>query len=73
MSKIECCRDCAPPKRRPGCHGSCPEYRMERAELDKRNAEEWKKRYTRQNIYEQRADSVKRVTRHRRKERNGQM
>lgn len=68
MSKIECCRDCAPPKRRPGCHGSCPEYRMERAELDRKNAEENRKRATRQNLYAQRAAGVKKATRNRRKE-----
>lgn len=68
MPKIECCRDCAPPKRRPGCHGSCPEYRMERAELDRKNAEERAKRATRQNLYAQRAAAVKKATRNRRKE-----
>lgn len=68
MSKIECCRYCTPPKRRPGCHGSCPEYRMERAELDRKNAEENRKRATRQNLYAQRAAAVKKATRNRRKE-----
>lgn len=68
MSKIECCRDCAPPKRRPGCHGSCPEYRMERAELDKKNAADYLKRYTKQNLYAQRSAAIKNANRHRRKE-----
>ena len=32
---IWCCKDCVAPKRRPGCHGSCPEYLVEKAEYDK--------------------------------------
>lgn len=68
MSKIECCRDCAPPKRRPGCHGSCPEYIMERAALDERNATENLQRQTKQNLYAQRDAAVKKAARKRRKE-----
>lgn len=30
-----CCADCVPPKRHPGCHGSCTEYKKQRAELDR--------------------------------------
>lgn len=68
MSKIECCHYCVPPKRRPGCHGSCPEYRIERAELDRKNAVELRKRKTKQNLDAQRAAAVKKATRNRRKE-----
>ncbi len=42
---IKCCKSCVAPKRHPGCHGHCPEYRAERAvyeavkaEADKRKA-----------------------------------
>jgi hypothetical protein len=48
--KISCCKECEPPKRHSGCHATCPEYRDERAELDRRNEEhrrkEAVKRYT---------------------------
>lgn len=31
---INCCKDCVPPKRFPGCHGSCAAYLKEKAEWD---------------------------------------
>lgn len=37
---IWCCKDCVAPKRRPGCHGSCPEYLVEKAEHDKQRIEQ---------------------------------
>ena len=36
---ITCCKDCVAPKRRPGCHGSCPEYIVEKAEHDRERLE----------------------------------
>ena len=44
LDKINCCKDCIPPKRHPGCHGSCPEYLQERADLDKYKREKRKER-----------------------------
>lgn len=38
-SPIKCCKSCVPPKRYPGCHGICPEYRAERAVYDAEKAE----------------------------------
>lgn len=34
MKKIECCRNCVPPKRHSGCHATCKEYKEERQEFD---------------------------------------
>ena len=39
--RITCCKDCQ--KRSPECHGSCEEYKTQRAELDETNAETRKK------------------------------
>lgn len=39
---IWCCKDCVAPKRRPGCHGSCPEYLVEKAEHEKERMERLK-------------------------------
>lgn len=25
--RYECCRDCKPPKRKPACHDTCPDYK----------------------------------------------
>lgn len=30
-----CCKDCVPPKRHPGCHGTCDEYLNEKAERER--------------------------------------
>lgn len=34
INYFECCHRCAPPKRYPGCSGSCPEYKEARARFD---------------------------------------
>ena len=39
---IKCCFGCVPPKRYPGCHGKCEEYKKEKAEY-KKQMEEYKK------------------------------
>ena len=35
---IKCCKDCVAPKRHPGCHSTCPEYRTEKAEYEEYKA-----------------------------------
>ena len=32
---ITSCKNCVPPKRYPGCHGTCPEYLEQKAEYDR--------------------------------------
>jgi hypothetical protein len=34
MNYFECCHKCVPPKRYPGCSGTCPEYAEARAKFD---------------------------------------
>ena len=34
MIFFKACKDCKPPKRKPGCHGDCSDYKKERAEYD---------------------------------------
>lgn len=34
MNFFECCHKCVPPKRYPGCSGTCPEYAEQRAKFD---------------------------------------
>lgn len=31
------CKNCKPPKRHPGCHDTCEDYQVYRAELDNKN------------------------------------
>ena len=42
---IDCCKDCKPPKRYPGCGDHCPEYKAQKAkhELEKQREREYKK------------------------------
>lgn len=35
---IKCCRYCVPPKRHAGCHGSCEDYAIEKAEHEEKKA-----------------------------------
>ena len=37
-SVIHCCMGCVAPKRYPGCHDHCPEYRGEKADYEARKA-----------------------------------
>lgn len=32
--RISCCRDCVPPQRHMGCHGTCERYRREKTEYE---------------------------------------
>lgn len=34
MNYFECCQTCVAPKRHPGCHGTCDEYKKARAKYD---------------------------------------
>lgn len=58
MGTINCCHFCVPPKRHPGCHDHCPEYADEKAENDRLNAADAKRRKVKNDIYSQRADLV---------------
>lgn len=44
---IECCKDCKPPKRYPGCGGTCKEYKEEKAKYleDKQKEKEYLKNH----------------------------
>ena len=33
------CKGCKPPKRQPGCHGTCEEHRIWKEELDSKKAQ----------------------------------
>lgn len=44
---IQCCRNCVPPERHIGCHGTCEKYKKERIELEKE-----KEDLKRQKLYE---------------------
>lgn len=39
---IECCCGCVAPKRYPGCHAVCPEYKYAKAAYESRKAEYYK-------------------------------
>ena len=41
---IDCCNGCVPPKRHPGCHSDCPDYREKKAIYDREKAEADKKK-----------------------------
>lgn len=39
MASFECCHKCKPPKRTPGCHDHCPEYKAVREAYDAKKVE----------------------------------
>lgn len=39
IQKIKCCEHCVPPKRHPGCHAECQEYKHDKAEYEELKAE----------------------------------
>lgn len=61
-----CCRYCVAPKRYPGCHGACEEYKEFRAEYDKLKAEHDRARDISVGIYDSRSKKVYNAMRYRR-------
>jgi hypothetical protein len=59
------CKGCVPPKRFPGCHGSCPDYIREKAEYNARKAEADKKKATQDGLTEQSLRGVARSAKYR--------
>lgn len=64
---FECCHHCTPPKRTPGCHDHCPEYK-EAKEAYEAGKAEYKRARGRDNCtaYDQRMDAIRKATRRRR-------
>ena len=60
-SIINCCRYCVPPKRYPGCHGTCPEYRYQRAIYDERKAVADQEKFTSHGLTMQRTEAVRKA------------
>lgn len=63
MQGAECCRYCKPPKRTPGCHGQCPEYKKWRAEYDARKKERDQKSALDWNLKDQSALAARKASR----------
>ncbi len=55
---INCCNGCVAPKRHTACWGHCPEYAAEKAEHERRKAEDDKRRMVKNGIYSQRSQNV---------------
>lgn len=55
---INCCKGCVAPKRYPGCHASCEEYRADKAEHDRIKAQNDRVRDIRIGIYLDRSQKV---------------
>lgn len=66
MTAIKCCKGCVAPKRYPGCHDRCPEYKKDKAEYEARKAIADRAKYTDQEIYSQKSKAVAKATKNRR-------
>ena len=66
MAMFECCHHCKPPKRKPGCHGYCPEYKAERAKYDEKMDAEKARRRLANALNEETGRQVARATKRRR-------
>lgn len=60
---MKCCTPCVPPKRHPGCHAECPEYKEERAEYDRLKAIDDKRKAVASRITSQKFDGLRRAYR----------
>lgn len=63
---IKCCYGCVAPKRYPGCHGQCPEYKAERAEYDRLKAIHDREQQVNTAIYSSRTEKVTKAFKDRR-------
>lgn len=61
---INCCKDCVPPDRHPGCHSTCKEY----INQNKKHIQEREDRRRIKNIYDDFNDyEIKRIERNKKK------
>lgn len=60
-SIIKCCHHCVPPKRHPGCHGTCPDYIEERALYDELKDAADQVKHTQRGIVMQRDEAVRKA------------
>ena len=63
MDMFEHCRYCVAPKRHPGCHSTCPEYKQDRENYNTMKAELDKKKKMYDEIYHQREKQMRRIIR----------
>ena len=61
MSMFEHCKNCMAPKRHPGCHSHCLEYKQDREKYDAEKAEFDKKKKLYDEIYRQRENQIRRA------------
>ena len=64
---FNCCRGCIAPKRYPGCHDHCTEYKGERAEYDRLKEIRDRERNVNNGIYHSRSVKVYKAMREREK------
>lgn len=67
MAMIECCHHCKPPKRKPGCHDHCPEYKAERAVYDEKMEKANQRQRLKNAINQETGRQVAKATRRRRR------
>jgi hypothetical protein len=60
------CRNCVPPERHPGCHGTCAKYLKEKAEYDALKEADDKKKQVQNGLTAQRNKVYYRAMKHRR-------
>lgn len=62
---IKCCKGCVAPKRHPGCHDHCPEYKDEKTEHERLKAIHDQQREITNAIYADRSKKVYKAMRDR--------
>ena len=58
---FKCCMNCEQPKRHPGCHDHCPEYKEIRADYDRRKSIENSKKAVSANLTAQKQNGIDRA------------
>lgn len=61
------CKNCVPPDRHPGCHGTCPKYLKEKAEYDALKEADNKRKQVQDGLTAQRNKTYYRAMKRRRK------
>lgn len=58
---ITCCKGCVAPRRFPGCHAVCDDYRREKEQCEKERIERNKRKLTEYELYSQRSEAVRKT------------
>ena len=67
MNYFECCHHCVAPKRKPGCHDTCPDYTKAKAKFEADKAKHYESANLKNYVNKSKAETVDGVAKYMKK------